>query len=123
LQPDIPSRKWIEWTPRHRRKYHTDKGSFTRPTNEAAFTTDEVKAILQNALAEYETHLSQKYDAILTTRLSEQFNNFQKFNEDHVHRQLKDRYAFLPEKVPLPNQLLQSTRLLLVSLNALKCAM
>lgn len=59
-----------------------------RGANDILFTLDQVKAIVQSALAEKEVQLSKHYDAILTKRLQEQFSMFTKFNEDHIHQKM-----------------------------------
>lgn len=50
-----------------------------------AHTTSQVKSIVQSALDEREAELVAQYDAILAERLTDQFNVFSKFNQDHIH--------------------------------------
>eukprot|EP00126_Sphaerothecum_destruens_P002365 Sdes_comp15803_c0_seq1m4876 len=54
------------------------------------FTIDQVKDIVGKALQEREQQLRMEYDEVLHHKLEEQFMNFTKFNEDHIHRQLKE---------------------------------
>jgi hypothetical protein len=56
---------------------------------EVLFTYDQVKEIVNRAVAEREAQLRVEYDMILNERLQEQFRNFTKFNEDYISRQLK----------------------------------
>eukprot|EP00037_Helgoeca_nana_P002661 m.35265 g.35265 ORF g.35265 m.35265 type:complete len:199 (+) comp12754_c0_seq1:61-657(+) len=49
------------------------------------FTMKQVKSIVQSALDEREAELVAQYDAILAERLTDQFNVFSKFNQDHIH--------------------------------------
>jgi len=55
---------------------------------ERLYTSDELREIVQRAVARRENELRAEYDQILQTRLAEQFNNFRKFHEDYVSRQL-----------------------------------
>jgi hypothetical protein len=54
---------------------------------------EDLHTIVQNALVEQQAHLQAGYDNILQQRLAEQFQSFTKFNEDHIHRQLKQRFV------------------------------
>eukprot|EP00301_Raphidiophrys_heterophryoidea_P021863 c6167_g1_i1.p1 GENE.c6167_g1_i1~~c6167_g1_i1.p1 ORF type:complete len:209 (-),score=59.08 c6167_g1_i1:332-886(-) len=56
---------------------------------EQKFTKDEVKLILDKALREMESKLREQYDSILQEQLSEQFQNFTRFNDDYVSRRLR----------------------------------
>ena len=56
---------------------------------ERSFTYEQVREIVNRALADKETALRAEYDQILQERLQDQFRNFSKFNEDYISRQLK----------------------------------
>jgi len=58
-------------------------------TTERMFSYNEVKEIVERAVAEKEASLRVEYDRILQERLQEQFRNFSKFNEDYISRQYK----------------------------------
>eukprot|EP00164_Ancoracysta_twista_P002166 GFYU01002858.1.p1 GENE.GFYU01002858.1~~GFYU01002858.1.p1 ORF type:complete len:175 (-),score=15.09 GFYU01002858.1:393-917(-) len=68
-----------------------------RPKREAStpqklFTVEEVQQIVQRAISEREAQLREEYDSILQERLAEQFQNFAKFNQDCVSRQLRQSH-------------------------------
>ncbi len=58
-------------------------------TSEGMFSYNEVKEIVERAVAEKEASLRIEYDRILQELLQEQFKNFSKFNEDYISRQYK----------------------------------
>jgi len=60
------------------------------PQKEITFTLDQVKAIVAKALQEKEEQLRQEYSTILKEKLAEQFENFSKFNQDYVSRQMRE---------------------------------
>eukprot|EP00127_Corallochytrium_limacisporum_P001770 Clim_evm1s80 gene=Clim_evmTU1s80 len=57
--------------------------------DEETFSLGEVTEIVNKAVAEREQNLRAEYDELLRKKLFEQFQSFTKFNEDHIHRQLK----------------------------------
>eukprot|EP00298_Acanthocystis_sp_HF-20_P021832 c2848_g1_i1.p1 GENE.c2848_g1_i1~~c2848_g1_i1.p1 ORF type:complete len:160 (-),score=31.64 c2848_g1_i1:23-502(-) len=59
-------------------------------TNETQFTQQEVNKIVSLAVQETEDRLRQLYDSLLTDQLSEQYENFTKFNQDFVTRKMKN---------------------------------
>jgi len=60
-----------------------------KETQERLFTYEQVREIVNRALAEREGQLRMEYDKILQEKLQEQFQNFAKFNEDYISRQFK----------------------------------
>eukprot|EP01137_Pigoraptor_chileana_P013340 Opistho-2@66735 len=57
---------------------------------EVYFTLDQVRAIVAKAVEEREMQLRSEYDGILQRKLGEQFQNFTKFNEDYINRQMRE---------------------------------
>eukprot|EP00123_Amoebidium_parasiticum_P018273 comp24156_c0_seq1/m.44001 comp24156_c0_seq1/g.44001 ORF comp24156_c0_seq1/g.44001 comp24156_c0_seq1/m.44001 type:complete len:179 (-) comp24156_c0_seq1:3332-3868(-) len=53
---------------------------------EVLFTLDQVRSIVSHALEEKDASMRALYDRLLSEKLTEQFNAFAKFNEDHIHR-------------------------------------
>jgi len=60
-----------------------------KETSEILFTYEQVREIVNRALAERDATVRAEYDQILQQRLQEQFRNFSKFNEDYISRQYK----------------------------------
>jgi len=67
----------------------TKQPTKTSDITDQLFSYDQVKEIVNHALAEKEANLRAEYDQILRNCLEEQFKNFTKFNEDYISRQLK----------------------------------
>lgn len=59
-------------------------------TGDARFTLNQVRRIVESALADREKQLREEYDAMLLERLDEQWRTFAKFNEDHVHKKMTE---------------------------------
>ncbi|PRP89305.1 hypothetical protein PROFUN_02179 [Planoprotostelium fungivorum] len=57
---------------------------------ERLFTEQQVREIVARVTAERETQLRAEYDRILQEKLSEQYSNFAKYNEDYISRQYKN---------------------------------
>eukprot|EP00727_Mastigamoeba_balamuthi_P014227 m51a1_g9427 putative akirin 1 (147) ;mRNA; r:395291-396150 len=57
---------------------------------ERTFTLSEVRQIVARAVADHERKLRAEYDRVLQQRLTEQFQSFSRFNQDHVARQMRD---------------------------------
>eukprot|EP01111_Echinosteliopsis_oligospora_P010975 TRINITY_DN350_c0_g1_i1.p1 TRINITY_DN350_c0_g1~~TRINITY_DN350_c0_g1_i1.p1 ORF type:complete len:149 (-),score=29.13 TRINITY_DN350_c0_g1_i1:237-683(-) len=57
---------------------------------EVVFTESEVKSIVEKAVTEREAAIKLEFERILQDLLQEQFNNFSKFHQDYVSRQIKD---------------------------------
>ncbi|KJE90597.1 hypothetical protein CAOG_01891 [Capsaspora owczarzaki ATCC 30864] len=87
-----PVDKYIAGSKRVRNHIQEDASVMRPPPEEEQqyFTLSEVKSILERALEDRENQLRAEYDITLQQKLSEQFNSFSKFNEDHIHRQLKE---------------------------------
>ena len=63
---------------------------------EHLFTADDVKEIVNRAVAKREGELRKEYDQVLQTKMAEQFNNFRRFHEDHVSWQLnRSDYSYM----------------------------
>lgn len=58
-------------------------------SSERLFTWADLKEIVQSVVQEHETDLQSKYTDLLNQRLAQQFQDFTKFNEDYVSRQLR----------------------------------
>mmetsp|Transcript_18482 Transcript_18482/g.33087 ORF Transcript_18482/g.33087 Transcript_18482/m.33087 type:complete len:191 (+) Transcript_18482:32-604(+) len=74
--PFVPKDVNVEW-----------KASSKKKKN--LFSEEEVKRIVHRALKEQEERLTEQYNKILNDRLAEQFENFTRFNQDYVYRQLR----------------------------------
>merc|ERR1711907_60972 len=59
-----------------------------RATGERLYSGDEVRDIVQKALAQREQEIEATYNQVLHDRLEEQFNDFRRYHEDCVSRQL-----------------------------------
>lgn len=53
------------------------------------FSIEDLKTILQNACREMTDRQENEYNKLMSEKLSEQFQGFTKFNEDHIHSKLK----------------------------------
>jgi len=53
------------------------------------YTTEEMREIVQRAVALREEALRVEYAVILHEKLQEQFSSFTRFNADHISRQIK----------------------------------
>lgn len=58
---------------------------------EKLFSVVDVRDIVESVVAEREAKLREEYQLLLQDRLAQQFRDFTKFNEDHLHRNLKGR--------------------------------
>jgi hypothetical protein len=56
---------------------------------EKFYSIDEVKKIVNASLHEREEQIRMEYEMVLQQKLAEQFENFSKFNEDYISRQMK----------------------------------
>jgi hypothetical protein len=67
----------------------------TRPA-EHLFTSEDVREIVARAVAKREGEVRTEYDQVLQTQMAEQFNNFRRFHEDYVSRQLNQSdYSYM----------------------------
>lgn len=66
--------------------------SIVRNPEKALFTFKQVQLICERMLKEREDELREKYDAVLTTKLAEQYDAFVKFTYD----QIQSRYETAP---------------------------
>lgn len=75
----------------HRASQHGDvrASAEARLGAEQYFSYEEVKAIVERAVRDREEALSQEFVEVLEEKLTEQFHQFSKFNEDHIHRRLE----------------------------------
>lgn len=63
---------------------------------ERLFTQEELREIVQRAIARREGEIRSEYDQVLQARLAEQFNSFRRFHEDYVSRQLNQSdYSYM----------------------------
>lgn len=82
--------KWYSYLPRPRRKYHQILGSIHGSSfNDSIFSIEDVKNIVKGVLNEEESEMRKEYDSILLDKLSENWSNLSKFNEDRIQRHLK----------------------------------
>lgn len=58
--------------------------------DERMYSAYEVKVMVEKAVESREKTLREEYDRILQGLLQEQYNNFVKFNEDHISRRLRN---------------------------------
>jgi len=59
-------------------------------------TSEELREIVQRAVARRENEVRKEYDEVLSARLSDQFSSFRKFHEDYVSRQLnQSEYSYM----------------------------
>lgn len=87
---DIDVEKWYAYLPRPRRKYHQILGSIHSASyNDNIFSVEDVKNIVKGILKEEELELRKEYDTILLDKLSENWSNLSKFNEDRIQRYLR----------------------------------
>jgi hypothetical protein len=59
-------------------------------TEEFIFTLEDLKDIVNKAVAEREKEIQEEYDTILSSRLYEQYNAFARFNEDCISYKMKN---------------------------------
>lgn len=85
---------------------------FVMPTlpkdREVTFTLAQVRDIVKKAVEDREESLRDEYNQVLKEKLSEQFDNFSKFNQDYISRQLKEsqwdcKPALLPSSILMSN--------------------
>jgi len=63
---------------------------------ERLYTGEEVRDIVQRAIARREGEIRTEFDQVLQQRLADQFNNFRRFHEDYVSRQLNQSdYSYM----------------------------
>ena len=63
---------------------------------EQLHTGEEVREIVQKAVALKEGEIRAEYDQVLQARLAEQYNSFRRFHEDYVSRQLnQSSYSYM----------------------------
>jgi len=63
---------------------------------EKLFTKEEVEKLVQREVSKREEQLRAEYDAVLQQRQAENFNNFRRFHEDYVSRQLNQSdYSYM----------------------------
>lgn len=56
---------------------------------EELFTMDQVRRIVEDTVQQREAALRREYDRKLNTLLQEQFDNFTRFSQDYISRQLR----------------------------------
>lgn len=63
---------------------------------ERVYSAEDVREIVQKAVARREGELRAEYDTILQERLADQFNSFRKFHEDYVSQKLnRSEYNYM----------------------------
>ena len=63
---------------------------------EHLFTGEDVRQIVDRAVAKREGEVRQEFEAVLQAKMAEQFNNFRRFHEDYVSRQLNQSdYSYM----------------------------
>src|SRR5690242_21408552 len=72
--------------------HHQHLRSFPTRRSSDLFTTQEVKAILERALADHEVYVRREYDRVLQELLQEQYSNFAKFNQDRKSTRLNSSH-------------------------------
>lgn len=77
-----------------RRRPDTPPNLSTHP-EKALFTFKQVQMICERMLKEREDELREKYDAILTTKLAEQYDAFVKFTYDQIQRRYEAAPSYL----------------------------
>lgn len=67
-----------------------------RTAGEKLYSGEEVREIVQKALAQREQEIEATYNEVLQERLAEQFNDFRRYHEDCVSRQLNQSdYSYM----------------------------
>lgn len=69
--------------------------SMVRNPEKALFTFKQVQLICERMLKEREDQLREKYDAVLTTKLAEQYDAFVKFTYDQIQRRYEAAPSYL----------------------------
>lgn len=69
--------------------------SIVRNPEKALFTFKQVQLICERMLKEREDELREKYDAVLTTKLAEQYDAFVKFTYDQIQRRYEAAPSYL----------------------------
>ncbi|KAI8123063.1 Akirin [Lucilia cuprina] len=69
--------------------------SMVRHPEKALFTFKQVQLICERMLKEREDELREKYDAVLTTKLAEQYDAFVKFTYDQIQRRYEAAPSYL----------------------------
>ncbi|XP_075164178.1 akirin [Haematobia irritans] len=69
--------------------------SMVRNPEKALFTFKQVQLICERMLKEREDELREKYDAVLTTKLAEQYDAFVKFTYDQIQRRYEAAPSYL----------------------------
>eukprot|EP01123_Difflugia_compressa_P007848 TRINITY_DN2198_c0_g3_i1.p1 TRINITY_DN2198_c0_g3~~TRINITY_DN2198_c0_g3_i1.p1 ORF type:complete len:197 (-),score=44.57 TRINITY_DN2198_c0_g3_i1:46-636(-) len=80
-QSDNMDDKLFEWVPR----YKKSNLRASKPKDKI-FNTIDVRMILAFAIEETKQTIKQQYDNALQQQLSENFQQFSTFNNDHIHR-------------------------------------
>lgn len=78
-----------------RRRSDSPHSLATQPPEKALFTFKQVQMICERMLKEREDELREKYDAILTTKLAEQYDAFVKFTYDQIQRRYEAAPSYL----------------------------
>jgi len=81
----VDENKFLEWVPKKSR------GRYQKATSrkDTVFSTEDVQLILAKAIEETKEILKKQYDQTLQDRLAEQYENFSRFNQDHLHRKME----------------------------------
>lgn len=69
--------------------------SAVRNPDKALFTFKQVQLICERMLKDREDELREKYDAVLTTKLAEQYDAFVKFTYDQIQRRYEAAPSYL----------------------------
>jgi hypothetical protein len=69
--------------------------SLTRNSEKGLFTFKQVQMICERMLNEREEKLREQYDAVLTTKLAEQYDAFVKFTYDQIQRRFEAPPSYL----------------------------
>lgn len=69
--------------------------SIVRNPEKALFTFKQVQLICERMLKEREEELREKYDAVLTTKLAEQYDAFVKFTYDQIQKRYEAPPSYL----------------------------
>ncbi|XP_055838466.1 akirin [Episyrphus balteatus] len=78
-----------------RRSDSPTHGNLAAHPEKALFTFKQVQMICERMLKEREDELREKYDAILTTKLAEQYDAFVKFTYDQIQRRYEAAPSYL----------------------------
>lgn len=78
-----------------RRSDSPPAGGLVAHPEKALFTFKQVQMICERMLKEREDELREKYDAILTTKLAEQYDAFVKFTYDQIQRRYEAAPSYL----------------------------